>query len=66
MPVLVGVNNCRLGKAKFHPLKNLLDSGARSSIVLGKRAQNLRKENTTPVHWKTQGDEFQTKHKSKV
>ena len=39
-PVLLGNINGRLGKAKFHSLRILLDSVAISSMVLEKHAQN--------------------------
>ena len=54
MPILVGEMKCSLGKAKFHSLKILLDSGASSYILPGKHTQNMRNKKTTPVWWKTQ------------
>ena len=43
-----------------------MDSGASSSIVLGKHKQKLRYKNTQPVKWSTQGGGFLTTHKTNV
>ena len=58
--------NGRLGKAEYHTIRILLESGASSSIVLGKHTQKLRHKKTQPVKWSTQGGEFLTAHKTNV
>ena len=54
--------NSRLGKAKFHYFKVLLDSRVISSIVLFKHTEKLQNKQTTLVNCKTQEGEFQIKH----
>ena len=44
----------------------LLDSGASSSIVLGKHTRKLCHKNTQPVKWITQGGAFLTTYKTNV
>ena len=44
----------------------LLDSGASSSIVLGKHTHKLLPRNTHPVKWSTQGGELLTTYKTHV
>ena len=41
VPVLWGETNGRLRKSRFNPLRNILDSGASSYIILGKNMQRL-------------------------
>ena len=64
--VLLGEINLRLGKAKFHPLRILLDSRASFFIVLDKNTQKLCKKNTKTVRWKNQEGEYQANYQSKV
>ena len=66
VPILLGNANIRLGKAKYRTLRILLDSGASSSIVLGKKTQKLRHKNTLPVKWRTQFGDFLTIYKPNV
>ena len=47
-------------------IRILLDSGASSSIVLGKQTQKLRHKKTQPVKWSTQGGDFLTTYKTNV
>ena len=42
VPILLGNANRRLGKAKFHTLRIILESGTSSPIVPGKLGQKLR------------------------
>ena len=56
--VLYGQMSSRLSKAKFHSLRILLDSGARSYIVLVKHEIKMHNKNTQPVIWNTQGGDF--------
>ena len=58
--------NGKLGKAKFHSLGIILDSGACYYIVLGKHTKQLCNKKTQPVTWITQGDVFQTTHTTNV
>lgn len=51
--------NGRLGKAKFHSLRILLDSGEMSFIAIGKHTQFFNFFNTTPVKWITQGGDLE-------
>ena len=59
-PVLLGSVNGRLGKAKYRTIRIIMDSGASSSIVLGKHTQTLRQKNTQTVKWSAQGGDFIT------
>ena len=43
-----------------------MDSGASSSVVLGKHTQKLRHKKTQPVKWITRGGNFLTTHKTNV
>ena len=43
-----------------------MDSGASSSVVLGKHTQKLRHKKTQPVKWSTQGGDFLTTYKTNV
>ena len=52
--------NGRIGTAKFDPLRIILDSGASSSIIIGKHMQQFQKKKTNWVHWITQGGGFNT------
>ena len=44
MPVLLREMNDRLGKAKFNSLSILLDSGASSSFILGKKLKHCERK----------------------
>ena len=54
--------NSRLGKSRFNSLLIFLDYREISSILIGKHTQKLWNKNTNPVHWNTQGGEFQMKY----
>ena len=58
--------NVRLGKAKFHSLTIILDSGAISYILLGKHTHKRRNKNTALVKWITQEGDFQTNYNANV
>ena len=58
--------NGRLGKARFHSLRIILDSGLSSSIVLEKNIIKLGNTNTQPVTRSTQGGDFMTTHTANV
>ena len=66
VPILLGNVNGRLVKAKYHTLMILLDSGANSSIVIGKHTHKLRHKKTHTVKWSTQGSDFLTDYKTNV
>ena len=55
-----------LAKNFFNSLRIILYSGAISYIILGKHTKKLRKKNTNPVRWSTQGGGFNTNYTSKV
>ena len=62
----MGGNQWKPGKARFNSPRILLDSGARSSIILGKHTQKLLKKKTKLVGWSTQGCDFNTNFTTKV
>ena len=66
VPMLLGNANGRLRKAKYRTLRILMNSGAISSILLGKHTHKLRHKNTQPVKWSTQGGDFLTTYKTTV
>ena len=66
IPVLPGNSNGRLGKAKYRTLRILMDSGASSSILLGKHITKVLHKKNHPVKWSTQGSDFLTTNKTNV
>ena len=58
--------NGRIGKAKYCTLRIILNSGASSSIVLGKQTRKLCHKNTHPIKWSTQGVEFLNTYKTNI
>ena len=54
------------GKEKFNSLIIIIDSIAKSSIILRKHRPKLWKKNTKKVCWGTQVGDFNTSYKSKV
>ena len=64
--LLWGEMSGRLCKVRFNLLRIQLDSGATSSIVLGKYTQKMLKKKIKTVHCSTQGDHFNNNYTSKV
>ena len=65
-PVLLGNINGRLGKAKFHSLIIILDSGVELLDITRKTYKQLRNKNTHPVKWSTQDIEFLKTHTTNI
>jgi hypothetical protein len=64
--MVLGFVNSSLGKEKLAPLRILLDSGATSSIILGKWTKKLRNKPAKTTSWNTKGGTFKTNLKCKI
>ena len=56
----------RLDQDRFDSLRIILDPGESSSIVIGKHTQKSQNKINKPVHWSTQGGDFQKNYTTNV